>query len=882
MSIAVGTPPKERTKPLWLDLLTTVDHKKIGIMYLVTSFAFFALGGVAALLIRLQLARPNMEVLVGDFYNQVLTMHGTTMQFLFIIPIAAGFGNYFIPLMIGARDMALPRMNAFAYWLYLFGGLLLYAAPLFGGWAEGGWTAYFPFASSQYQPQAGMDSWILGLQLVGFSSIFAGINFIATIVNLRTPGMGWRQLPMFAWAMLATSFLQVLATPGITAATMTTLLDRTVGISLYNPAIGGDPVLYQHLFWFYSHPAVYIMVLPWFGIVSEMLPTFSRKPLFGYTALAGATMGIALVSYLVWAHHMFTSMGSPLLNSVFAFTTMLVAVPTGVKIFNWLATIWKGKLVFNTAFLMTLGFIFLFTIGGITGVSLAIVPFDWQVHDSYWVVAHFHNILIGGSIFVIFAGIYYWFPKMTGRFLSERLGKTVFWLWFVGFMVTYFPHYVLGLLGMPRRIYTYQEGLGWELWNLLSSLGSVMLALGFLIFVYDVVSSLRKPKEAGPNPWGYGYTLEWATESPPPAYNFGVKLPEDFRSERPLYDWKKLGLWPVGEEATLRTSEIHLPNPSVWPLVSSLGLAVFLAGLVLQGPLWTVGLGIALFAFVMWAGEPAFESEAVELEVLHHNRTKVNNGMLATYWFLGSEVALFLMVFSAFFYLLLNGRMNFPEELPSLPLALLNTAFLVSSSITVHVAHHDLIKNKRKTFLGLLGATLGFGAIFLGVTGLEWGEILAHYDPRQNLYLSAFFAITGLHMLHVVAGLIMLGVAFVRGLRGHFTPKLHNGVEVPVAYWHLVDGVWIFVLLIVYVLPHFYQGPETVRNVGDPFAVYQEDSITGEGGENPPIPTLPRSTTPAVEPSPEAAPAEPEVTQPGPREGGPEELPQGSPQQQGE
>ncbi len=801
-SITVGTSSGAKAKPWWLDLLTTVDHKKIGIMYIVTSFVFFAIGGIEALLIRLQLSRPGMNVLVGDFYNQILSLHGSTMQFLFIIPIAVGFGNYLLPLMIGARDMALPRMNAFGYWMYLFGGLLIYASPLFGGIIEGGWVAYFPFSNSEYQPSAGMDTWILGLQLIGFSSIFGGVNFIATSINLRAPGMGWRQFPMFGWALLATSFLTVLATPGITAATMLTYLDRVVGISWYNPAIGGDPILYQHLFWFYSHPAVYIMVLPWFGIVSEILPTFSRKPIFGYTALAGATMGIAFVSFLVWAHHMFTAMGSPLLNSIFAFTTMLVAVPTGVKIFNWLATIWRGKLTFNTAMMMTLGFIFLFTIGGITGVALAVVPFDWQMQDSYWVVAHFHNVLIGGSIFIVMAGIFYWFPKMSGRFLNERLGKWLFWLWFVGFNVTYMPQYVLGLLGMPRRIYTYQAGLGWEVWNMISSIGSLMLAAGFLLFVYNIVISLRGPKTAGANPWD-GYTLEWATASPPAEHNFDVELPTEFKSERPLYGWKKLGLWPGKDIKKLEPSQIHLPNASLWPFVASLGLTVFLAGLVLKGPLLWAGLAIALYAVVTWAMEPAFESDEIELEVAHHNRSKINNGMLGTYWFLGSEASLFLILFSGYFYLLLTGRMVFPEEMPSIQLALLNTLFLVSSSFTAHFAHHGLAHNRRKTFLGLLGATLGLATVFLAVTGIEWRALLINEDPAQNLYLSAFFTITGLHALHVIVGVIMFLIAFVRGLRGHFTPKLHNGVEVPVAYWHLVDVVWIFVLLIVYVAPRF-------------------------------------------------------------------------------
>lgn len=823
MSIALPAARAE-AKPWWLDLLTTVDHKKIGLMYIVTSFVFFALGGVLALIIRVQLAQPELDVVVGQAYNRILTMHGTTMQFLFIIPIAAGFGNYFLPLMIGARDMALPRMNAFAYWLFLFGGLLIYASPLFGGIAEGGWVAYYPFSAADYQPTRGLDTWLLGLQLVGFSSIFGGVNFIATVINLRTKGMGWRHVPMFAWGILATSFLAVLATPGITAATVLTWLDRAYGISLFNPAIGGDPVLYQHLFWFYSHPAVYIMVLPWFGIVSEILPTFSRKPIFGYTALAAATMGIALVSFLVWAHHMFTAVGNPLVESIFAFTTMLVAVPTGIKIFNWLATVWRGKITFNTAMLMSLGFIFLFTIGGITGVALAVVPFNWQMHDSYWVVAHFHNILIGGSIFIVLAAVFYWFPKMTGRFLDERLGKWLFWLWFIGFNVTYMPQYVLGMLGMPRRIYTYQAGLGWEVWNLISSLGSLMLAAGFVLFIYNVLISLRKPATAGPNPWD-GYTLEWAADSPPAAANFEVALPAEFKSERPLYDWQKAGLWPPKNPVKLSPRELHLPNPSIWPLVTSVGLTLFVAGLILQGPLVWAGLALAIVAMIVWALEPAFESEQVELDVIHHNRTKTNSGLLFTYWFMASEAALFLILFSAYFYLLLTGRMREAilalSELPALELALVNTLLLVSSSVTAHLAHHGLLKDKRQTFLALLAATIGLGGIFLGVTLFEWQELLAKYDPTQNLYLSAFFAITGLHGLHVAAGLVMLAVALARGWRGHFTPKLHNGVEVPVVYWHVVDVVWLFVLVILYVVPIFYQGPERQVVMTDRWEIYQ-------------------------------------------------------------
>jgi len=815
--VSIALPASQAAvKPWWLDLLTTVDHKKIGLLYIVTGFAFFALGGILGGLMRLQLAQPGLDLVTAQLYNRILSMHGTTMVFLFIIPIAAGFGNYFLPLMIGARDMALPRMNAFAYWLYLFGGLLIYAAPLFGGVAEGGWVAYFPFSASEFQPTAGLDTWLLALQLVGFSSIFGSINFIATIINLRTKGMGWRHLPLFAWGILATSLLAVIATPAITVATMLTWLDRTVGISLFDPAIGGDPVLYQHLFWFYSHPAVYMMVLPWFGLVSEILPTFSRKPIFGYKALVVATMLITLVSFIVWAHHMFTAVGDPILELIFAFTTMLVAVPTGVKIFNWLATVWRGKITFNTAMLMSIGFIFNFTIGGITGVALSVVPLNWQLHDTHWVVAHFHNILVGGSVFLIMAGVFYWFPKMTGRFLNERLGKWLFGLWFVGYNLTYAPKYVLGILGMPRRIYTYPAGLGWDTLNLIATVGALMLAVGFLLFIYNVMTSLRKPKTAGPNPWD-GYTLEWAADSPPAAANFEVELPTQFKSERPLYDWAKVGLWPRQGAVKLSAAQLHLPNSSAWPIVTTVGLTMLLAGLILQGPLVWMGLAIAVAAMILWALEPAFESERVELEVAHHNRTRVNNGLLFTYWFLISEVALFLILFSAYFYLLFTGRLREAilslSALPALELALVNTLLLVASSLTVHVAHHGLLKDKRQTFLAWLAVTIGLGAIFLGVTVFEWQLLLGKYDPTQNLYLSAFFAITGLHGLHVIVGLVMLAVALVRGWRGHFTPKLHNGLEVPVVYWHLVDVVWLFVLLLLYVVPIFYQGPEVVLDI---------------------------------------------------------------------
>jgi cytochrome c oxidase subunit 1 len=517
--------------------LATVDHKRIGILYIVTSLGFFLAGGVMALLMRAQLATPNEHLVTKSSYNELFTMHGTTMIFLFVVPILAGFGNYLVPLMIGARDMAFPRLNALSYWLYLLGGIVLLLSFFAShGSARAGWYSYPPLSEKFFEPGHGQDYWILGLHLTTISSVIGAINFIVTIHNMRAPGMTWMRIPLFVWTVEIYAILLIVALSELAGALTLLLLDRTVGTHFFLPQEGGNAVLYQHLFWFFGHPEVYVMVLPPMGIISEVIPVFSRKPIFGYKAVAFSTIAIGFYSLLVWGHHMF-SVGLPIaLQIFFMLSSMTIAVPTGVKIFNWIATTWRGNHLFDTPMLFALGFVGLFTIGGLSGIFVAAFPVDWQVTDTYFVVAHMHYVLFGGSAFAIFAGLYYWWPKIFGRLLDERLGKLHFWLTFIGFNLTFFPQHMLGQLGMPRRIYTYKHHGAWEVYNLISSIGSAILAVSVLVFLWNVVRTARVGRRAGNDPW-LGDTLEWYTTSPPPPHNFD-RLPY-ISSARPLRDLRK-------------------------------------------------------------------------------------------------------------------------------------------------------------------------------------------------------------------------------------------------------------------------------------------------------------------------------------------------------
>jgi cytochrome c oxidase subunit 1 len=523
---------EKRRSPL-VEWLTTTDHKKIGILYLVTTFVFFFIGGLEALLVRTQLAGPDQKFLSAQQYNEMFTMHATTMIFLFIIPVFTGFANYVVPLMIGAKDMAFPRLNMLSYWLLLAGGLMLYASFPFGqgDLPAGGWTSYVPLTTLKYSPGLGQTFWILSIQLIGLSSILGALNFIVTIFTLRAPGMTFSRIPLFVWAQLVTAFLTVLAVPFITVAITFLLFDRVFGTQYFSTAAGSDPKLYQFLFWYYSHPAVYIMILPGFGIISEVLPVFARKPIFGYKLIAYSSVAIGFLGFSVFGHHMFVAgIGVPL-QLFFMASSMLIAVPTGVKMFNWLATIWGGSLWLKPPLLFALGFLAMFVIGGVSGVFLACAPCDMEFTDTYFVVAHIHYVLFGGSVFTIMSGLYYWFPKITGRYLSDKLGYLQFILMLAGFNMTFWPQHELGLDGMPRRIYHYPQAPEWGPLNLLSTIGAFLIALSVLTMIINVLRSWRGGARAPANPWD-GDTLEWATTSPPPAHNFDYVPP--VHSARPL------------------------------------------------------------------------------------------------------------------------------------------------------------------------------------------------------------------------------------------------------------------------------------------------------------------------------------------------------------
>ena len=588
---------------LW-SWITTVDHKRIGILYGATAFAFFLIGGLEALLLRIQLGTAENTFLTPEAYNQLFTMHGTTMIFLAIMPLSAMFFNYFIPLMIGARDVAFPRLNAFSYWVFLFGGLFLNASFLFGAAPNGGWFGYANLTSRQYSPGLNIDFWVGGLQILGVASLAAAVNFFTTIVNMRAKGMKLMRMPMFVWMSFITQVLLLLAFPVITVALILLMFDRSFGSHFFIPSAGGDPLLWQHLFWIFGHPEVYILILPAFGIVSEVLPVFSRKPLFGYAAMVFSGIFIAFLGFGVWSHHMFATGMGPIADTVFALATMLIAIPTGVKIFNWLGTLAGGSLQMKTPLYFSLGFIAMFIIGGLSGVMHASPPADLQQTDSYFVVAHFHYVMFGGSIFALTAGAYYWWPKMFGRMLSEGLGKAHFWLMLIGFNLTFFPMHFLGLHGMPRRVYTYPEGLGFELMNQIETAGSMILGFSFLIFLVNVFRTWRGPANAPADPWN-GATLEWSIPSPPQEFNFAEE--PEVHSRDPLWETKREHGGPLPEPKRVSGAGIHLPNPSYWPIVTALGVPLVFTGVLLLpqiGP-WGIVAGVLLtfFGTFNWAFE---------------------------------------------------------------------------------------------------------------------------------------------------------------------------------------------------------------------------------------------------------------------------------------
>jgi cytochrome c oxidase subunit 1 len=538
---------QEEPRATLITWFTTTDHKRIGILYLTASLGFFFVAGLMALVMRLELAVPGLQFVSEATYDQLFTMHGTTMMLLFGTPVVAAFANFLVPLQVGAADMVFPRLNALSFWLFLFGGLIVFSGFVSaGGAADVGWTGYPPNSELLYSTTIGTDLWIVGLALTGIASILGGLNFVLTIYTHRAPGMSMLRVPIFTWNILVTSILILFSFPALTGALAMLLLDRRFGATFFQPAGGGDAILWQHVFWFFGHPEVYIVALPFFGMISEIIPVFSRKPLFGYRFVVVATILIGAYSMTVWAHHMYTTGAINL--PFFAITSFAIAVPTGIKIFNWMATMFRGRLSFETPMLFATGFIYLFVIGGITGVIVASPPIDFHFQDTYFIVAHLHNVLVGGSVFALFGGIYFWFPKMFGRRLDERLGRIHFWTWVVGFVLTFLPQYQLGALGMPRRYPDYPADVGWTTLNIASTIGSFILGLGAVPFLVAIVLAFRRPPDQPNDPWG-GNSLEWWTTSPPPHHNYRSLPP--IRSERPVFDARQAA-------ATLAASDIHV------------------------------------------------------------------------------------------------------------------------------------------------------------------------------------------------------------------------------------------------------------------------------------------------------------------------------------
>ncbi|USG64929.1 cytochrome c oxidase subunit I [Brevibacillus ruminantium] len=594
------------------DWLTTVDHKKIGILYLIAGGFFFLAGGIEALLIRLQLMYPNLSLVGAKTFNELITMHGTTMIFLAAMPVIFALMNAIVPLQIGARDVAFPFVNALGFWLFFFGGVLINTSWFLGGAPDAGWTSYATLALNQYSKGSGVDFYVLGLQIAGLGTLIGGINFLVTIINMRAPGMTFMRMPMFTWSAFVTSGLILFAFPAVTVGLVLLMFDRLFGAAFFNPDMGGNVVIWQHLFWIFGHPEVYILILPAFGIISEVVSTFSRKRLFGYSSMVFATALIGFLGFMVWAHHMFTTGMGPVANTLFGLATMLIAVPTGIKIFNWLLTMWGGQIRFPTANLFAVGFIPTFTIGGMTGVMLSIPAADYQYHDTYFVVAHFHYVIVGGMAFGLFAGLYYWWPKMFGKVLNETLGKWSFWTFFIGFHLTFFPQHFLGLMGMPRRVFTFLPGQNLEFGNFISTIGVFGMTIGTILFLLNAYVTAKSGKRAPADPWD-GRTLEWSIPSPPPEYNF---------AQTPLVRgldalWVEKMAGNKGMTPAEPLGSIHMPSGSILPFLMSGGL--FIAGYGFMYHKYVlVGIGMVIFFSCMMIrslkDDPGYHIDPVEMD----------------------------------------------------------------------------------------------------------------------------------------------------------------------------------------------------------------------------------------------------------------------------
>ena len=805
----------------WRGALSTVDHKTIGLRYLVTAMVFLVVGGIEALLMRSQLAVSGEHLLSAGTYNQLFSMHGVTMIFLYAAPVLSGFSNYLWPLMLGSRDMAYPRLNALSYWTYLVAGIFLYTSLPLGAMPNAGWYDYVPYASRAYNPGLNIDFYALTVLLLAVSTTVGSINFITTLFKTRAPGMSLNRLPIIVWGTLTASVSNVVALPALSAAAVMLFLDRRYGTRFYDASAGGHPLLWQHLFWMFGHPWVYIVVLPAMGIVSDALPTFCRRPLVGYTFVALATVTTAMLGFGVWLHHMFATGIPPLALAFFGGASILITIPSAVAVFSWIATLWYGRPWYPAAMKFMLGFIALFVIGGVSGVMTAAVPFDWQLTDTYFVVAHLHYVLVGINVFPVVAGLYYWFPKFTGRHMDERLGTWNFWTMFVGANLVFFPMHIVGLMGMPRRVYTYPGGLGWDVYNLIETAGAFLFALGVLLLVVNVWWSRTRGRTAVANPWD-APTLEWSVPSPPPPYNFAV-LPT-IGSRHPLWEDRlgegsgrsQLGRGPVladGRETFATTpldaeptAVMRMPEDTLLPLCLAVSLGVVAYGLLFSW-LWLAALGVVATAAcaIAWLWPDDATAYAGVTSTPFGDLPVGASGRRSVGWWgvacvVVTEGAFFAYLLFSYFYLASIASNPWPSEVPGFGLPLVNTAILLASSVAVVWAERGIRGGHRARLRVGLAIAITLGIVFLVFQGVEYGREKA--SPTHDAYGSLFYTITGFHGAHVFAGLIMLGVVLVRALRGHFGKERHEAVSNAAVYWHFVDAVWLAVFTSLYVTPH--------------------------------------------------------------------------------